>query len=230
MNAYQRRQYEMLLRVRDFGTTHGQLFAGSAVGQQILASVNTAIDALTASDLMKMSASVAARAGRKRAARETLIDLLQKASHLARMFRARGHVVPAFEQPSSRSDQSLLTTGRQFEKDAASAEEAFSGHGMGPKVFADATAALERAARDRGMSKSDHTAARARIKDLLAAALFDVRRLDVIVHTELAGDNVIQAVWKQASRIEDPRRGRSAGEAPESASATGVDTSATEAA
>jgi hypothetical protein len=223
MNAYQRRKYAVLLRVDDFGTTHGQLFAGSAVAQQILTAVKAAIAALAATDLMKMSASVAARAGRKRAARKTLIDLLHKASHLARMFRERGHEVPPFAQPSSTSDQSLVTAGRQFEKDAAAAGDVFSGHGLGPQVFADATAAFERATRDRGTSKSGRTEAQTRIKDLLDAALFDVRRLDVIVRTELAGDNVIQAVWKEASRIEDPRRPRVASVEPESAPAAGAD-------
>src|SRR2546422_1046496 len=65
MYATQTRQYEMLLRVRDFGNTHRESFAGSIVAQQAFAAVGRAIDDLTAADMRKLSASMSARAGRK---------------------------------------------------------------------------------------------------------------------------------------------------------------------
>ena len=34
MNAIERRQYDMLLRVRDFGDSHGHLFPSSSVARQ----------------------------------------------------------------------------------------------------------------------------------------------------------------------------------------------------
>jgi hypothetical protein len=42
----------------------------------------------------------------------------------------------------------------------------------------------------------------------MSSAFRAVGRLDVIVGNEFARDNVIQAVWKQARRVEDPRRRR----------------------
>lgn len=215
MNARQRRQYEMLLRVRDFGTTHAQSFSGSTVAQEAFAAVGQAIRDLTATDMMKMAASMSARVGRKAAAREALTDLLLKVTQLAKVLRARGRTTPAFEVPESRSDQALLTAGRQFASDAAAFEAEFAGHGMAPSHIARVTTAFEEARRDRGMSRSDHTAANARIQQLIAAARLDVRTLDLIVGNDLAADEVIQAVWKQARRI--VREPRSA--TPEDASA-----------
>ena len=205
MNATEKRQYEMLLRLRDFSNSHRDLFASSPVAQEAFAAVNTAIDALTETDLLKLSASVAARGDRKAVARRALNDVLMKVSELARVLRAQGQTMPTFALPASRSDQSLLTAARQFARDAASFEEAFNGHRVGSKVIADAAAAFESATRDRGMSRAEHTAARTRIHDLLAAAILNVRRLDVLVDSELAGDNAIRAVWKQARRVESAR-------------------------
>ena len=210
MNATDRRQYEMLLRLRDFSSTHRDLFAGSAVAQEAFASLTSAIDELTATDLLKVSASVSARADRKAAARKTLIEVLVKVSTLGRVLRARGQELPAFAMPASKSDQSLLTTGRQFARDAAPFDPEFSSRGIGPKVIADATDAFDAATRDRGMKRADHTAAQTRIRDLLAAAMLDVRNLDLIVDNELADHNAVRAVWKQARRVESTRASRGA--------------------
>jgi hypothetical protein len=212
MNQKDTRQYEMLLRLRDFANTHRELFATSGVAQEAFTNVNAAIDELTATDLLKLSASVSARADRKAIARKALIELLVKVSQLARVLRARGQTTPPFVLAASKSDQSLLTTGRQFARDAVSMDAEFSAHGLSPKLIADTTAALESATRDRGMKRADHIAAFTRIRDLLAAAMLDVRRLDLIMDNELAGNNAIRAVWRQARRIEGQRgpRGRAA--------------------
>jgi hypothetical protein len=226
MNAKETRQYEMLLRVRDFGNTHRELFAGSSVAQQAFAAVGRTIDDLTATDMRKMSASISARAERKGAAREALTEVLLKVSQLVKVLRARGQTTPPFELPESRSDQALLTAGRQFARDAAALEAEFTGHGMAPTHIAGITAAFEEATRDLGMSRADHTAARTRIQELLSSALLEVRRLDLIIDNELAGDKVIEAVWKQVRRVDDPRRPRTTGEPEPPAPATGVDAAA----
>jgi hypothetical protein len=231
MNAIERRQYEMLLRVRDFGNTHRHLFSESSVAQQTFAAVSAAIDDLTVTDMLKMSASISARAGRKAAARKALKDVLLKVRDLGKVLRASGRTTPPFELVASGSDQALLTAARQFARDAATLEAEFAAHGMPSKVIADTASAFETALRDRGMSRSDHTAARARIHELLATALVEARRLDLLVDNHLAADKVIQAVWKQARRVEDPRGPRTVttGEPPAPADASDA-TTASEAA
>ena len=94
---------------------------------------------------------------------------------------------------------------------------------MAPTHIAAVTAAFEEATRGRGMSRADYTAARTRIQELLSSALLEVRRLDLIIDNELAGDKVIQAVWTQARRIEDPRRPRTTSAPEPPAPATAVD-------
>ena len=96
MNATERRQYEMLLRLRDFSNTHHDLFGQSTVAQEAFASVNTAIDELTATDLIKLSASVSARADRKAMARRALTELMMKVGQLARVLQARGQETTLF--------------------------------------------------------------------------------------------------------------------------------------
>jgi len=204
MNAFERRQYEMLLRLRNFGEAHRDLFTAAPTAQEAFVSLDAAINELTQTDILKLASSPAARAGRKEKAHKALLELLVKVSQLARVLRARGENVPAFVIPASRNDQVLLTTARQFARDAEGSAE-FTAHGVGPVAIKTLTEVFETALRDRGMKRADHTAARTRIHDLIASALLDVRRLDLLVDNELAGNNSILTVWKQARRVEGPR-------------------------
>ena len=219
MNGRERRQFEMLVRVRDFGNTHPLLFASSPVALQTFAAVGAAIDQLTATGMKKMSASVAVRGDRKAIARRALMELLQNAAQLARNLRADGQTIPGFALPASKSDVSLVTAGRQFAVDAEPFEAEFGGHGMGSAHMASTTAAFEAAGSERGMSRTQHIAAKARIHDLLATAVRGVRRLDLIVNNELRHDNVVQAQWTQLRRLEPPRGPRTAGQPDTPASA-----------
>ncbi len=205
MNAFERRQYEMLLRVRNFGEAHRDQFASAPTAQEAFESLNAAIDELTRTDLLKLASSPAARAGRKEKARKTLTELLVKVSSLGRVLRARVNNVPSFAIPASRNDQALLTTARQFAQDTESFAE-FTAHGVGPDAIKAVATAFEMALRDRGMKRADFTAARTRIHDLIASALLDVRRLDLLVDNEFTGNNSILTVWKQARHV-DARRG-----------------------
>jgi hypothetical protein len=201
MNIKQTKQYEMLLRVRDFGQAHADAFPASSAARQAFASVGAAIDELAAADVKKRSSSQSARADRTMAARTALADTLVNASHLARVLRATGRPLPAFEVPESRNDQVLLTTARQFATDAVAFDGEFTAHGVGPVQITASAAALEATLRDRGSSRADHTAARVRIQELLGAARLDVQRLDLVVDSECAGDPVIQSLWKQTRRV-----------------------------
>lgn len=228
MNGKETRQYEMLLRVRDFGTTYRQLFASPGAASDAFADVAVAIDDLAATNLATITASAAARAERKGAARAALNDLLLKVSHTAKVLRTPGRTIPAFRVTSRRPDQELLTTARQFARDAAALEAEFTAHGMPPTLIPETAHAFETAMRDRGMSRADLTAARARTSELLSHAVNAVRTLDVIINNQLGADPVIQAVWEQARRVEDPRRSRAAGvEEPPAAPAAEPETATT---
>ncbi len=72
MNVIEQRQYEMLVRVRNFGTTYGHLFPASSVAGETFAAVDAAIKELDAQELAHLAASVSARAQRKDTARQAL--------------------------------------------------------------------------------------------------------------------------------------------------------------
>ena len=77
----------MLLRVREFGTTHRESLSTSA--QQLLAAIETTIDALTTTDMQKVSASAAADNERKAHARRALLAVLQTGRRLASVLRPK---------------------------------------------------------------------------------------------------------------------------------------------
>lgn len=208
MNVKERRQYEMLLRVRHFGRTYRDVFARVPAAPRVFAALDTAIDDLAATDVMKMSASVSARADRKAAARQVLITLLQRASRLARLLRADGRTTPPFLFPESRSDQTLLTAARQFARDAESMRVDFTAHGMGPAHISRITTAFEEAIRQCVVSRSEYIGARARIHALLSSARRNVTSIGLMLRNERPDDTALHVVWKQARRIEEKRARR----------------------
>jgi hypothetical protein len=205
MDARERRQFEMLLRVDDFGATYRHLFAAPRA-PQTFAEVAAAVAALKENAVTKLSASAAARADRTAEARVALVHLLSRVSQLARVLRAEGQELPPFPPPASKSDQALLIAGRHFAQQAKTADTEFAEHGMGSAVIEATTMAFAAALRDRGTSRADRIAARTRIQVLVSSALKAVRRLDLMVQNELAHDNVVQATWKQARHVESARR------------------------
>ena len=221
MNARETRQYEMLQRVDDFGTTHRLLFPQPGLAADTFAAVAAVVKELAATHLASVTASVSSRVSRKAAARAALRDLMVKASHTAKVLRTRGRTVGPFDVPTQKSEQALLTVGRQFARDAAAHEADFTAHGLPPQLIADTANAFEEALRNRGMSRTQFRAARARTRELLARALDDVRALDVIIDNQLPGDNVIKDVWTQARRVEESRaRTGGGGEQPAPADET----------
>ena len=205
MKKIQKPKYEMLLRVRDFGNTYGELFSGHPVARQAFDAVNAAVDGLTTTDVLKQSASMAKRADRKAAARTALITVLTRVGQLARILRAQGRTIQAFPFPEPRTDQGMLTAARQFARDLAPFDAEFTGHRIGPVTIMEIAAAFEAVVRDCERKRAEFLAARTRIHDLLTSALLDVTRLDLIVDHVVGSNNPIQAIWKQARRVEKTR-------------------------
>ena len=209
MKDRERRKYEMLLRICDFGDMNREVVAGlPPAGSTAFDALNAAVDALTATAVMKLSARIASRADRKANTRKALIKLLVRTSQMARVLRGRGYLLPVFQIPRSSSDQDWLTRARQFAQDASAFDAEFTGRGVGPQTITMVADTFERACRERDMKRADHTEARARIRHLLRSALLDVRDLDLMLAHQFGRDTVIWAVWKQARHVENPRRSR----------------------
>jgi hypothetical protein len=212
MHHFDRRRFEMLTRVRDFGATYGELFPESTLAPQAFAAVTTAVGELEQRAVAETTASVAARGTRKREARRALEERLLLMARTAQVltgvdagFRAQ------FTLPRSREDHVLLTTARQFLERAEAAVSEFVAHAMTSTFIGDLQAlidGLDVALRDRGMNRDQLVAARMAIKEALANAMKAVAQLDVIVANHLASDPVVREVWKRGRRIVYPPKAR----------------------
>lgn len=111
----------------------------------------------------------------------------------------------------------LLTAARKFVERAAPLSAQFIEHGMPasfPGDLEDLIEGLEAAQRDRGMSRDERVAARARIKESLAKALTAVGTVDVMVGTHLAPGSEAREVWNRNKRVSYPIASRKADATP----------------
>ena len=222
--------YEMLVRVRNFGTTCGHLFPASSVAGENFAAVDAAIRELDAQELGHQAASVSGRAERKRQTRQALAARLQAIAQTARVLREGDPaLLQQFEVPASATDQTLVATGRKFARDAEALKSQFTAHGMPAMFIAGLNGLvndLENAVRDRGLGREARRAIRVSTNATLATGIAAVRTLDTIVTNHLGDDGVTRAVWKRERRIVYPKRGDAAAEptpapaAPDSSSDT----------
>jgi len=221
MNVIERRQYEMLVRVRDFGDNYGHLFPGSSVARENFTAVAAAIKELDAQDLRHMAASASALLEQKNRAREVLLARLQAIGQTARVLAkdtpGLDEQFPVLTQPS---DQRLLTAGRKFARDVELLTSQFIARGMPVTFVTDLNALVDgfdRSLRDRGLGRETRRAARAITKAALSSGIDAVLSLNSIVINHLRDDEVTTTVWKQARRIVYPERAKRTDATPEPA-------------
>ena len=217
MNATQLRRYEMLARVRDFGTAHADLFFESSLARQAFASVAEAVEQLTAHTVSKLSSVRGTPT--KAMARATLHDRLAAISQTARVIAAN---TPGLEEkfvlPNTPSDHVLLMTARVFARDAEPLTDRFIAHVM-PKTFLaeleEAIGQFEQAIHKGEAGKDERTAAEAGIKAALTSGGAAARALDAMVANRLRDDPTTMAVWKRDRRVQyPPSRARTIVDAP----------------
>ena len=114
MNAVQSRRYEMLVRVRDFGDAHADLFQESSLAQQTFAAVAEAVEQLNAHTVSKLSAAPGMTP--KVMARADLQDRLEAISQTARVIAEQtDRNAPSRMTPSrSRIGSSRTSCRRRF--------------------------------------------------------------------------------------------------------------------
>ena len=221
MKTIERKKYEMLVRLRDFGEAHLDLFPESSFAQEHFAAVDAAVKALSQHAVSKM---LTAREGKRNKvmAHDALLTRLEAISDTA---RAIGQDTPGLEDkfhvPEHLTDQALVTAGRAFARDAEGFAGQFIGHAMPATFIADLNGLVdgfEQAIHARQAGKDGQTAARASIEAALASAFVAVQKLDAIVANHVPGDPVTMAVWRGDRRVEYQNRKRSTGGASAPAS------------
>ena len=213
MAAIETRRYEMLVRVRDFGDVHGDLFPTSSLAREQFTAVAAAVKVLSEYSVRKMSAKQEGKRT-KAMAREALLDRLEATARTARAIaRDTSGFEDRFHVPSPRSDQALLTAGRLFARDAEVFRDQFLAHAMPQTFVADMLGVVdtfERAIHDREAGKGGQTAARASMEAALASGAAAVQKLDAMVTNHLRDDPETTALWRNVRRVGHPRRTRSA--------------------
>ena len=211
MNAIETRRYEMLVRVRDFGKAHGELFGVSSPGGNAFATVEAAVTELSRHAVSKMSSQGAARdSGQRRETARTAvreqIDAISRTAGL--MAEDKPDLAERFRLPKARNDQALITAGRLFIRESEAVEAEFIAHGMPSTFRTDLNAAVQRfehALHDRDAGRAGQTAAQAGISAALESGIAAVDALDVIIANRLRGDAVTMAVWERERRVKYPK-------------------------
>jgi hypothetical protein len=220
MTNKDRCRFDMLIKVANFRTNHGQRFPKTSPVHDAFGVITAEVEQLQALDVAEGSASDSARAERKAAAHKALVDTLTRAGKTARVL---GKTMPQIDVrvalPASIHDLQLLTTARRFASEAEPFAAQFAVHGMVLDEVQQQIDALDAAYNARGIKREEQRHLRARIKESLDRAMDAVDTLDVTVANHLKGDEVMRTVWKGARRIEYPRRSSNGvGPKPEAAS------------
>ena len=210
MNKREIRQYEMLVRVRDFGTTHGERFPEASLARQGFGTVGQAVKELTEFAMAQMAATRRTAKARQ-AARTTLIDALEAVSRTARVIDVQeSGFTNTFQLPKRQPAQALLTAGRLFARDAAPVAALFTARAMPDTFISDLNALVEtfeRAIRARDTGRGESAAARTRIEAALASGVAAVRQLDVIVTNHFRDDAATTAAWLKDRQVQYPKAG-----------------------
>ena len=202
MNSFNKRVYEMLVRIIVFATTYPQFFAKGTVPAQLLEQIQAAVQGFSGHAATQASGMGAVRrySGSRAAARGALRSQVEAISRTA-----RGMKIPEFWMPRNRGDQSILEVGKAFFAKAKPLKQLFiDGHLQADflEKLDIAVQDLERAINDQTVSKGTRTAATAAIDQTRSDALSALQCLDPIMENLLQDDPPALAVWESCRHVE----------------------------
>lgn len=204
MNRKQRYRYEMLVRVRDFGAAHFELFPESTKGGRLFGQVKAAAaaieDHLTRRDLARVEARSV-----KGATRKAVTSYMAALARTARRVTAGEPGLSPFRLTGSQTAAAVLAKARLFIDEARSRETAFVEFGLPPTFISDFTALvnqLDNAVVVRLNGRGWRLRAQTGIENALRAGAEAISNLDVLVTNALRDDPVREGHWRGARRIE----------------------------
>jgi hypothetical protein len=206
------RRYSMLVRVKEFGAAHADLFPADSLGERTFAELGGLIGRISAYVGSESSGRNEARQGglTKGAAREALRTALVAVARTARGIGVdTPDVADKFRLPVIQSDHELATTAQRFVADVTPLSDAFVAHGLPSTVVADLRAkvdAFERARSTQATARESHVGARAGIDATMGSAFALLQRLDAIVENRIGGDPDLLAAWRSARHVEQTMR------------------------
>lgn len=208
MNSSEMRRFDMFTRARDFGLTHASMFPAASLGGQLIAEINTVIEALNTQAVAQSSGLSAAQqsTGGKAAVRDALHAEMEMMTRTARVMAIdTPGLDDKFRLPRSKAEQVWLTSARTFHADALPLKDDFIAHEM-PADFLETLDALitdyEQALASGHQSTEKHVAASAAIDKGIERGMTAARKLDSIVRNKFHNDPATLAAWASARHIE----------------------------
>ncbi len=204
MTKNQRYQHEMLVRVKDFGTAHVELFPESSPGGSKFAQVTTVVATIEEHMKNRVLGHAGSR-GVNTTTRAKVFEYMRTLAQAARQIsRQRRSQVP-FVMPRRRRLKVEVATARAFLDEAAKRQVEFVAMGL-PETFVSDFKALvdelDQAVNGRLSGKTMRGQARVGIADALRKGMHLVGDLDVIVAIAGRENDVAAATWRIARRVE----------------------------
>lgn len=209
MNALERRQTEMLVRVDNFGKQNAADFPAGSAGAQAFAAISQAVVKLTdlgGETVAAEDARLSSTARRSMVREEIYKDLLA-ISQTARALALDNDIfIDRFRIPHKNlNNETLLQAARAFAADAAPLAADFTAYGLPADFLTHLNSDIEKFAQitdEQDESNRERISGNAEIDAIIEEAMIARRKLDVIVPNVFRGSAGKLADWASASHVE----------------------------
>jgi hypothetical protein len=231
MNDIEKRSYDMLVRVRDFGATRAADFPPAGLGGQMFAEVAGVVTELEHHATVQTTNAARVGSVSKATAREILREDLRSINRTARAMAVDdAGLKKKFGLPRA-GDQSLLNGARAIAERAEPLVAEFTKHELAPDFLVNLKKnidAFQAAVTEQNHTKDARVQATASLESVLSRGVKAMQRLDAIVKNKYRKDSPTLSAWESASHLER-NNGRSKAQAkpdeakpdPSKASASG---------
>jgi hypothetical protein len=204
MTKSERYKQEMLVRARDFGTAHPELFPASSPGGDMFARVAAAVAAVE-EHLKTLAMGGASTRGVKATTREAVHRYMKTLAKAARRIARPERDPGPFKLPRRNLLHLQVAAAQAFLVEAERRQPQFIAMGLPPTFISDYRVLVDeltQASYGRLNSKTIRAKAHAGIASAIQQGLEIVRDLDVLVDIATDQDPVLASAWRAARRIE----------------------------
>jgi hypothetical protein len=215
----------MLLRVRDFGKAHQELFPESLSGQKALAAVTRAIEEI---ETLTTERLIAARqTQRDQAARRgVIVDRMRTIARTSTRVMGPSGATMRLRMPRQVSDVTIVAEARMYLALAEEHHDQFVSLGLPDGCLTDLREALdafEGAMADRRLGRAGVARAQTGIRAALAMGSDAAHTLDLVVRNAAGHDAGLIAAWERDLRIVGWKRRLDPGTVPVAPAAAAPD-------
>jgi hypothetical protein len=214
MTDLEKRILEMLRNVRNFGSTHEDIFLTGTLARQLFGNVEnivTELERLAAEQSTKRAEArqYMANKGTVRAALTKDVTIISRTAQA--MALTTPDIADKFRLPENMTDQALLDTAGAYLVNSALLRAEFLRHELPESVFVrleDNITAFQEALTLHYQANEAGVEAGAAFDAKMEQGQNHVRQLDAIVRNKLSNDPAALAAWERARHIERPTRRR----------------------